>query len=117
MLGRSFMVKDDPKPTVALIKAKTKIYPYEPGGAGTSIADFLTGKAGLAKIKPPPPTVFHEGSGKVMNTIPPNDFNYYEMLNAVVQRGTATALDAELMGPLAAIEHRQGQALRTRQRG
>jgi hypothetical protein len=103
MLGRSFMVKDDPKPTVALIKAKTKIYPYEPGGAGTSIADFLTGKSGLAKITPPPPTVFHEGSGKVMNTIPPNDFNYYEMLNAVVQREPATALDAELMGPLAAI--------------
>lgn len=103
MLGRSFMVKDDPKPTVALIKAKTKIYPYEPGGTGTSIADFLAGKAGLAKITPAPPTVFHEGSGKVMNTIPPNDYSYYEMLNAVVQREPATALDAELMGPLAAI--------------
>ena len=98
-----FMVKDDPKPTVALIKAKTKIYPYEAGGAGTSIADFLTGKAGSAKITPPPPTVFHEGSGKVMNTIPPNDYSYYEMLNEVVQREPATALDPELMGPLAAI--------------
>ena len=38
-----------------------------------------------------------------MNTIPPNDFSYFEMLNAVVQREPATALDAELMGPLAAI--------------
>ena len=47
--------------------------------------------------------MFHEGSGKVMNTIPPNDFSYYEMLNDVVQQEPATALDPELMGPLAAI--------------
>jgi hypothetical protein len=47
--------------------------------------------------------VFHEGSGKVMNTIPPNDFSYYEMLNDVVQQEPATSLDPELMGPLAAI--------------
>ena len=47
--------------------------------------------------------MFHEGSGKVMNTIPPNDLSYYEMLNDVVQREPATALDPELMGPLAAI--------------
>jgi hypothetical protein len=47
--------------------------------------------------------VFHEGSGKVINTIPPNDFRYYEMLNDVVQEQPATSLDPELMGPLAAI--------------
>ena len=47
--------------------------------------------------------MFHEGSGKVMNTIPPNDFSYYEMLNEVVQQEPATSLDPELMGPLAAI--------------
>jgi hypothetical protein len=38
-----------------------------------------------------------------MNTIPPNDWSYYEMLNDVVQREPATSLDPELMGPLAAI--------------
>ena len=103
LLGRMFMEKDDPKPTVALIKEKTKIYPFEPGGVGTSIAEFLTGKSRLGRITPPPPLVLHEGSGKVMNTIPPNDFSYFEMLNDVVQREPATALDAELMGPLAAI--------------
>ena len=37
------------------------------------------------------------------NTIPPNDFSYFEMLNDVVQQEPATALDAELMGPLAAV--------------
>ncbi|HRI93844.1 MAG TPA: DUF1214 domain-containing protein, partial [Accumulibacter sp.] len=52
---------------------------------------------------PPPPTVFHDGSGKVMNTIPPNDFSYFEFLNEVVQQEPATSLDPELMGPIAAI--------------
>jgi hypothetical protein len=47
--------------------------------------------------------VFHEGSGKVMNTVPPNDVSFYEFLNDMVQREPATALDPELMGPLAAI--------------
>ena len=103
VLGRSFMEKDDPQPTVDAIRKYTKIYPYEAGGAGTSIAEFLSGKAKLGRIAPPPATVFHEGSGKVMNTIPPNDFSYFEMLNDVVQREPATALDPELMGPLAAV--------------
>jgi hypothetical protein len=38
-----------------------------------------------------------------MNTIPPNDWSAYEYLNDVVQQEPATALDPELMGPLAAI--------------
>ena len=103
ILGRSFLENNDPKPTVELIRKRVKIYPYEAGGLGTSLAEFLTGKAKLAKIASPPQTVFHEGSGRVMNTIPPNDFSYYEMLNDVVQQEPATALDPELMGSLAAI--------------
>jgi len=85
------------------IRKFTKVYPYEAGGAGTPIAEFLSGKAKLGQVTPPPPTVFHEGTGKVMNTIPPNDFSYYEMLNEVVQQEPAGSLDAELMGPIAAI--------------
>ena len=103
LLGRSFMEKNDPKPAVELIKKTTRIYAYEAGGQGTSIAEFLSGKAKLGKITPPPPPVFHEGSGKVINTIPPNDFSAYELLSELVQQEPATALDAELMGPLAAI--------------
>jgi hypothetical protein len=103
MLGRSFMEKDDPKSTVELIKQNAKIYPYVDGGVGTSVAEFLTGKAKLAAPTVPPPTVFHEGSGKSFSTIPPNNFHYYELLNDVVQQEPATALDPELLGPLAAI--------------
>ena len=103
-LGRSFLEnKNDPKPAAELIRKFTKIYPYDAGGVGTSIAEFLNGKAKFGRLVPPPATVFHEGSGKVINTIPPNDFSYYEMLNEVVQQEPTTSLDPELMGPLAAI--------------
>ncbi|MCO5066495.1 MAG: DUF1254 domain-containing protein [Rhizobiaceae bacterium] len=108
--GRSFL-KDgsDPKPSVDVIKAHTKVYPFEPGGVGTSIASFLAGKAKLGKITEPPATVFHEGSGKVMNTLPPNDWSYFELLNEVVQSEAATAFDVELMGPIAALGIVKGQ--------
>jgi hypothetical protein len=103
LLGRSFMVNDNPGPAVEMIRRHTRIYPYQPGGQGTSIAEFLAGRAPLGRIAPPSAQVFHEGSGKAMNTIPPGDFSAFEFLNEVVQQEPATALDAELMGPLAAI--------------
>jgi hypothetical protein len=102
--GRSFLENHyDPKPVVDGIRKFTKVYPYEPGGFGTPVAEFLAGKAKLGRVTPPPTTVFHEGSGKVMNTIPPNDWTFFEMLNEVVQHEPATSLDPELMGPIAAL--------------
>jgi hypothetical protein len=102
--GRSFLENgSDPKPVVETIRKYTKVYPYEEGGVGTPIAEFLAGKAKLGRVAPPPSTVFHEGSDKVMNTVPPNDWSFYEMLNEVVQEEPATSLDPELMGPIAAI--------------
>jgi hypothetical protein len=102
--GRSFLENhNDPKPVVEVIKKFTKVYPYEAGGVGTSIAEFLTGKTPLGRVILPPATVFHDGSGKVMNTLPPNDWTFYEMLNEVVQKEPATSLDPELMGPIAAL--------------
>jgi hypothetical protein len=110
---RSFLEKgSDPKPVVETIKNHTKVYAYEPGGVGTPIAEFLAGRAPLARIKQPGPAVFHEGSGKVMNTVPPNDWTFYEMLNEVVQAEPATSLDAELMGPIAAIGIVKGKAFK-----
>ena len=38
-----------------------------------------------------------------MNTIPPNDFSYYEMLDALVQEQPAEALQPEIGGQFAAI--------------
>jgi hypothetical protein len=102
--GRSFLANgSDPKPVVETIRKFTKVYPYVPGGVGTPIAEFLAGKARLGRVEAPPETIFHEGSGMVMNTIPPNDWTFYEMLNEIVQKEPATSLDAELMGPIAAL--------------
>ena len=46
---------------------------------------------------------FVECTGVEFNTIPPNDFGHYEMLNELVQAESADALDAELAGQFAAI--------------
>ena len=59
--ARAFMENNDPKPVVEKVKKSLRIYPYEVGGFGTSIAQFLSGDAKLGRITPPPPTIFHEG--------------------------------------------------------
>jgi hypothetical protein len=60
--GRAFLEnKTDPKPAAESIRKFTKLYPYESGGVGTPIAEFLAGKAQLARMTAPPATIFHEG--------------------------------------------------------
>jgi hypothetical protein len=108
-LARMFLENDSPEPAVEQIRKFLKVYPYEAGGAGTSFATFLRGEVQLGSITPPPQTVFHESSGKVMYTIAPNDFGYYEMLNEIVQQQPAGSLDPELMGSIAAIGIVKGQ--------
>jgi hypothetical protein len=44
-----------------------------------------------------------------VNTVPPNDYSYYKMLNDLVQAEPATVIDPELMGPIAAIGIKKGQ--------
>ena len=109
MLGRAFLTKDDPAPTVEVIKSNLKIYPYAPGGVGLSIGRYLEGGVELGANAKPEMPVFHEGTGLVINTIPPNDFSYFEMLNRLVQSEPAAVLDPELMGPIAAIGIRKGK--------
>jgi hypothetical protein len=113
VLGRAFLEKNDPKPVVARIKNTLKIYPYLPGGYGTSIGSALEGKVTLARmpdhkmdwafLRPEEPAKFMEGTGKVMNTVPPNDYSYFELINDLVQKEPVGALDPEIMGSLAAI--------------
>ena len=101
--SRSFLVNNDPKPAAELIKKHLKIYPYTPGGVGTSIATALQGTVRLAKNPPVPETKFIEGSGKAYNTIPPGDYSFFEMINENIQQEPATSYDVELAGQLAAI--------------
>jgi hypothetical protein len=101
--ARSFLVDNDPKPAVDLIKKTIKIYPYVAGGVGTSIAAALEGKVRLGRNAAVPETKFVEVSGRVMNTIPPNDYAFFEMINENVQQEPAGSYDVELAGQLAAI--------------
>ncbi|MCC6315105.1 MAG: DUF1254 domain-containing protein [Thermomicrobiales bacterium] len=103
LLGRQFIDAGDPAPAVARIKASTKIYPYVPGGFGTSIATVLEGRVPLAPVATPQTPQFFEATGAVINTIPASDFTYFEQINALVQAEPATAFDPELMGQMAAI--------------
>jgi hypothetical protein len=101
--ARAFLTDNDPKPTVELIKKSIKIYPYTPGGLGTSIATALEGKVRLEATPPVPATKFVEASGKSFNTIPPSDYSFFEMINANVQQEPADSYNPELAGQLAAI--------------
>jgi hypothetical protein len=101
--ARSFLANNDPKPTAELIKKSIKIYPYTPGGVGTSIATALEGKVRLGRNPAIPATKFVEGTGKSFNTIPPNDYSFFEMINENVQQEPADSYDVELAGQLAAI--------------
>jgi len=107
--ARAFLVNGDPKPAVDNIKKNLKLYPYKPGGYGTSIATALDGTVRLAQNPPIPETRFVEASGKSFNTIPPSDFGFFEMINENVQQEPATSYDVELAGQLAAIGIRHGK--------
>lgn len=100
---RAFLVDNDPKPTVENIKKNLKIYPYTPGGYGTSIGTALEGKVRLGRNPPVPATKFVDATGKAFNTIPPSDYGFFEMINENVQQEPAGSYDVELSGQLAAI--------------
>ncbi|OWV91741.1 hypothetical protein ATY75_00755 [Rhizobium sp. N122] len=101
--SRAYLTDNNPEPTVKLIKDKLKIYPYTPGGFGTSIATALEGNVKLEVNPPVPETKFIEASGKAFNTIPPNDYSFFELINESVQQEPANSYNPELAGQLAAI--------------
>jgi hypothetical protein len=103
MLGRSFMQDDDPAPAVATIKATLKLYPYTPGGPGTSVATLLEGTVPPASAAEVPQTRFVEGSGLTFNTIPPSDAGFFAIVHGLLQDEPVDAADAEIMGQLAEI--------------
>ncbi|ANL69859.1 hypothetical protein AMC82_PD00897 (plasmid) [Rhizobium phaseoli] len=101
--ARAYMVDNDPKPAVENIKRTMKIYPYEAGSFGSSIAQALEGKVRIAGEPKIPEMKFIEASHRAFNTIPPSDFGFFEMINENVQNQPATSYDVELAGQLAAI--------------
>ena len=107
--ARAYLKDNDPKPAVDNIKANLKIYPYTPGGVGSSIATALEGGLRLEQTPPAPETKFIDGSGMAFNTIPPSDASVFDVINANVQAEPATSYDVELLGQMAAIGIVKGQ--------
>lgn len=95
MLGRAFLENGDPAPTVARIKETLRITPYTPGSYGTGIGSFLAGSAPLASVVSSDPPAFMEGAGLAINTLPPNDYSFYELLDTLVQEQPAESVDLE----------------------
>ena len=57
----------------------------------------------LAKKDTPSKMKFINMTGKYYNTIPPNDFSYFERLNEVIQKEPISFIDAETRGLMAGI--------------
>jgi len=102
--GRVFMVDNDPRPGVEAVRQGVRLSPYQPGAQGTAVATYLTG--GVAHLEAPlpvPETRFIEGCGRSFNTIPPNDYSYWDTINTLVQQEPPGAGDPETMGLLASV--------------
>jgi hypothetical protein len=115
-LGRGFMVDNDPKVPAEAIRNGVRLSPYVPGAQGTAIGTFLAGKAPLGAAPPVPGTRFIELSGAAFNTIPPNDYSYWEIVNELVQQEPPGSGDPELLGLLAAVGIVHGQPFNPGQR-
>jgi hypothetical protein len=91
MPWRSFLENGDPKPGVELVQKFTKIYPLADAG------------------KSPAPLNFVNLSGKYFSTVAPADYNFWELLNQVVQEEPADSLDPVRLGFFGSIGIRKGQ--------
>jgi len=109
VLGRAFLEGDDPAPAVERITSTLAFARWQPGGYGFSIGAFLEGEGPLGGLQQLASPRFVEGSGLVVDTIPPSDVSYFALLNDAVQAEPASALDPEVAGPLAAIGIVHGQ--------
>ena len=116
VIGRAFMIDNDPKIPVDTIRDGFRVSPYVPGAQGTAVATFLAGEGPVGAPKPEPETRFIEASGKAFNTVFPNDFSYWETVNELVQQEPAGSGDPELLGPLAAVGIVRGKAFRPNKR-
>ena len=63
----------------------------------------------LAKKNDPPKMEFTNMTGKLYNTVPPNDFSFFERLNEIVQKEPISFIEPETRGLIAAIGIVKGQ--------
>jgi hypothetical protein len=108
-IGRAFMIDNDPKIAADTIRNGFHVSRYVPGTQGTAVATFLAGEAPLGAPSALPATRFVEASGIPLNTIFPNDFGYWDLLDELVQQEPPGGGDPETLGLLAAVGIVHGQ--------
>jgi len=90
-LVRAFVKDGDLAGTVQGVKNAMRVYPW-------------------AQRDNPPKTEFVNLSGLKINTVHANDFEFFEEIDAVIQKEPGNALPAEVVGTLAAIGIKKGQS-------
>jgi hypothetical protein len=103
VVGRAFMVDNEPAIPVEAIRSGFRVSPYVPGAQGTAVASFLAGHAPLGAARPEPETHFVESSGVSFNTLFPGDYSFWETVDELVQQEPPEAADPELLGLLASV--------------
>ena len=103
VIGRAFMIDNDPRLAAEAIRTGFRVAPYVPGAQGTAVGTFLAGEAPLRAVAPVPETRFVEATGKSFNTVYPNDFGFWELVHELVQQEPPGASDPDLLGLLASV--------------
>ena len=103
VIGRAFMVDNDPTVPVEAVRNGFRVSRYVPGAQGTAVATLLAGGAPLGAVAPVPKSRFVDATGKSFNTVYPNDFGFWELVNELVQQEPPDASDPDLLGLLAAV--------------
>jgi hypothetical protein len=103
VIGRAFMIDNDPTAPVKVIREGFRVSPYVPGAEGTAVASYLAGEAPLGAGQEAPKTNFVESSGMSFNTLFPGDYGFWEVINDLVQQEPPEAGDPELLGLLASV--------------
>ena len=116
VLGRSFLEDNSPKKAIKEAEESLAIYPYIPGGQGTSIGDYLNGKAKIGALSKRVPAKIVDGTDIPLNTVPPVNFEHFELLNELIQSDRVDAVDPEVGGLCAAIGIKKGRKFKPTER-
>ena len=103
LIGRAFLVDNDPTAALDVIRAGVRVSSYVPGASGTAVASFLAGRSPLGQAAATRETRFVDSSGVSLNTITPNDFSFWTLADDLIQREPAGAGDPEQLGLLASV--------------
>lgn len=87
---RNFAINGDFKPAIANVKKFAKVYP-------------------LSQAANPPTNVFVDVSGKAFGTVAPGDYQFWELLNQVVQSEPVESLDPVTLGFFASVGIQKGK--------